>query len=608
MTVSRSTLILILATVTLLALPAVGQIDKTTLTEMQEEVSNAGWTFTVGENEATQYPLEQICGLVEPADWKTDATFKRVAPSASVALPSTFDWRTYQGTTPIRNQGGCGSCWAFATVGPLECAIKIREGVSVNLSEQWLLSCNREGWTCSGGWYAHHYHGLIADGCAGTGAVLEADLPYVAYQAPCACPYPHHYSINSWAYIGDGGSVASISEMKQAILEYGPISVSIYASNYFQGYRSGVFNSCTDGTINHAVVLVGWDDNQGDQGVWFLRNSWGTSWGESGYMRIPYGCAKVGYAACYIDYKPVNIITENDFGPSPLSVNLQAEAPGTTVTGASWDFGDGETSTELNPIHLYDQPGCYSVKVTVNTPTGNLTRIRPNLVSAYADTATGAAVQLSAGGPVRLDIRVRNNLTLSKLTLPFTWAGPFNLHFDSISTATSRAVYFDQRTLLSWDAGNERAVVYLASGSQPPLPVGEGIVASLWFTAPTSFSGLNTIAFTEYSIYSPQFVSGDLAFRPALTNGYFYTELSTSCCNGRVGDVNQSGADQPTIGDISVLIDHLFISGVLLGCIEEADINQSGGATPGYDDLTIGDVSALIDYLFISQSSLLDCL
>ncbi len=72
------------------------------------------------------------------------------------------------------------------------------------------------------------------------------------------------------------------------------------------------------------------------------------------------------------------------------------------------------------------------------------------------------------------------------------------------------------------------------------------------------------------------------------------------CCNLRVGDANNSGDDEPTVGDISTLIDFLFISGGTLTCIEEADVNQSGGATPYADDITIGDVSALIDYLFIT--------
>ena len=82
----------------------------------------------------------------------------------------------------------------------------------------------------------------------------------------------------------------------------------------------------------------------------------------------------------------------------------------------------------------------------------------------------------------------------------------------------------------------------------------------------------------------------------------------TSCCHGKVGDVNGIGGDDPTIGDVSLLIDHLFISGIALECIEEADINQSGGANPILDDLSIGDVSLLIDHLFINFVEIPDCL
>jgi hypothetical protein len=87
----------------------------------------------------------------------------------------------------------------------------------------------------------------------------------------------------------------------------------------------------------------------------------------------------------------------------------------------------------------------------------------------------------------------------------------------------------------------------------------------------------------------------------------------TTCCVGRVGDANMSGDDEPTIGDISLMIDAKFITGTcdgVLTCLPEADINQSGGADPTCDDISIGDISALIDYLFISGSSvgLNDCL
>jgi len=103
-------------------------------------------------------------------------------------------------------------------------------------------------------------------------------------------------------------------------------------------------------------------------------------------------------------------------------------------------------------------------------------------------------------------------------------------------------------------------------------------------------------------------VSGENAYEPVLVDGLFHTGISMGCCQGHVGDVNMSGDDVPTIGDISVLIDHLFISGLDLECIEEADINQSGGTYPTYDDLTISDVSVLIDHLFISGQPLAECL
>ncbi len=610
-TVTSIRLILTFATVLILSSAAFSQIGRVAISDMQDQIERSGGTFTVSENEATKYPLEQICGMKEPADWKSGANFKSIPSIAASSLPSAFDWRTAAGAPPIRNQGGCGSCWAFATVGALECAIRIREGQSVNLSEQWLLSCNLNGWDCDGGWYAHSYHGLVNDACGGTGAVLETDFPYVGRVTACNCPYPHHYNIKTWAYIGDGGSVAGIEQMKQAIMEYGPISVSIAANSYFQGYHSGVFNMCTNDPINHAVVLMGWDDSQGTDGVWILRNSWGTSWGESGYMKIAYGCCQVGYAACYIDYRPVEVSVTNDFGPAPLTASFQSNTPGETVIGCTWDFGDGETSTEMNPIHLYDQPGCFTVKLTVNTASGNLVKICPNLVSAYADTLAGAAVHLLSGGPVRLDVAARNYLTLNKMIIPFSWSGSWNLRYDSFSVASARTSYFDQASLLSMDVSNKRATIILSAGSQAPLAAGEGTVLSLWFTAPASPAGMNTVPFTDYASYSPEFTSSSLTYRPSLTNGYFYTDVAVSCCNGRVGDANGIGGDEPTIGDVSALIDAKFISGSctgILSCLPEADVNQSGGTNPTCDDITIGDISVLIDNLFITAKPLPNCL
>jgi len=276
--------------------PAWGQVSQSELTELRARGAREGWTFTVGENSATARSLRELCGLVEPENWREGATFDPCRPRR--ALPTAFDWRTYGSCTPVRNQRSCGSCWAFATVGPLECNILRLDGRSVDLSEQWLVSCNRAGWSCDGGWFAHGYHLAAPDPCGGSGAVLESDFTYTARDELCECPYPHAYHIAGWAYIED--ALENPAAIKQAILDYGPVSVAVHVNSAFHSYVGGIFNDCQGGTVNHAVVLVGWDDTDG---VWIMRNSWGSGWGEGGYMRIVYGCSRIGYAACYVDYQ-----------------------------------------------------------------------------------------------------------------------------------------------------------------------------------------------------------------------------------------------------------------------------------------------------------------
>jgi hypothetical protein len=102
------------------------------------------------------------------------------------------------------------------------------------------------------------------------------------------------------------------------------VSVAVYANSAMQAYTGGIFNGCETGTVNHAVVLVGWDDDQGTSGVWFMRNSWSTSWGQFGYMLIPYGCSQIGYAACYVDY-----------AGSILEIHLPADVPDALNPGES---------------------------------------------------------------------------------------------------------------------------------------------------------------------------------------------------------------------------------------------------------------------------------
>jgi len=350
-------------------------ITSTGLTEfdinlLQKQSEIEQWTYTVSNNSATKYSLDDLCGLIEPENWWIGARFDPCLPTRD--LPESFDWRDVNGTdytTPIKNQGSCGSCWAFGTVGPLECNIKINDGLEVNLSEQWLVNCNLDGWGCDGGWWAHDYHQWKNDSCGDTGAVLEEHCPYTASDDTCACPYPHDYFINNWSYIGTGSGVPPVDSIKQAIYTYGPVSAALCVNNAFQSYSGGIFNgpSCT--LINHAVTLVGWNDSQGSDGVWILRNSWGTDWGEDGYMRIEYGVSQIGYGACYVNYTvtpKINIkipdgIPESVPQGNSINLTLQIEqindmyVNGTGKIYYRYDNGSYYNST-LEPIseNLYE--------------------------------------------------------------------------------------------------------------------------------------------------------------------------------------------------------------------------------------------------------------
>ncbi len=314
---------------------------------LQKQIEIEGWTYTVSENPATKYSIDELCGLVEPEEWWVGAKFDSGMPTST--LPDYFDWRVVAGgLPPIKNQGGCGSCWAFGTIAPLECNIKINDGVIEDLSEQWLVSCNIDGYSCSGGWWCHEYFkldGNRADPCGDSGAVLEQYFPYVAYNAPCNCPYPHDYFINDWAYVGPINGVATVLQIKQAIYEYGPVSVAVCVNSAFQAYSGGIFSGPTCHSINHAVALVGWDDNQGSNGVWFLRNSWGTGWGEGGYMRIEYGVCDVGYRTVRVDYSGFQNYPPNvPSNPNPEDGETAVQ----TYADLSWIGGDpnyGDTVT-----------------------------------------------------------------------------------------------------------------------------------------------------------------------------------------------------------------------------------------------------------------------
>jgi inhibitor of cysteine peptidase len=282
---------------------------------------------------------------------RADQTSEHLGQGASQDLPPAFNWCDLDGCTPVKDQGQCGSCWAFATVGALELNIIIRAGEAEDLSEQYLVSCNSEGWGCDGGSWAHDYHfWKVPAGDEGAGGVLETAFAYAAGEEACEPPHPHLYQIKSWEYVGEGLSVPSLIDIKRAIYEHGPVAAALCVNSAFQGYGGGVFEGPGCILVNHAVLLVGWDDEQGQAGVWHLRNSWGPEWGEEGYMRIGYGVSNVGFGANYVVYMPSSCYS--------LATSVTPDAAGIVDLDPSPDCADDQYSpgTEVQ-LTARESPG-----------------------------------------------------------------------------------------------------------------------------------------------------------------------------------------------------------------------------------------------------------
>ena len=254
---------------------------------MRAEIDAQGYTFVVDFNPAMQYTLEQLCNF-RPELGPVGSPVERISRAAVKPPPPAGDAYFMSDYTSVKDQGNCGSCWAFSTAGMYE-AVLLRHGINTDLSEQWLVSCNDDGWGCNGGWFANSYY-------LNPGPVLESCFRYKAADLPCKDTCPH-------VYIASGSSNASnVSAIKNAIKNYGAVSCAVTATVYFQAYSGGVFNYDSNASVNHAVVLVGWDDNLGSSGAWRLKNSWGRGWGEGGLMWIEYGCSNVGYGGNYLTY------------------------------------------------------------------------------------------------------------------------------------------------------------------------------------------------------------------------------------------------------------------------------------------------------------------
>jgi len=212
---------------------------------------------------------------------------------AAAPVPKSFDWRERGAVNGVKDQGQCGSCWAFSTVANVEAQNFLQNGQLLSLSEQELVSCDKTDEGCDGGLPTNAMKQLIA---RHEGLELESDYPYAAEAGHCAAE-----KSKELVFLRDVVKIgANEVHMQRALVEYGTLSVAMNAG-HLQMYSSGISDPwfCNPLALDHAVALVGFGEQQnrwlpGSTKFWTVRNSWGEGWGEKGYFRLVRGKGKCG--------------------------------------------------------------------------------------------------------------------------------------------------------------------------------------------------------------------------------------------------------------------------------------------------------------------------
>ncbi|VUZ48693.1 unnamed protein product [Hymenolepis diminuta] len=196
-------------------------------------------------------------------------------------VPNYIDWRKKGYVTPVKDQGQCGSCWAFSATGSLEGQYKKRKGDLVSFSEQQLVDCSsaqgNEG--CNGGLMDQAFQYWMKNG-----AESESDYPYTARDGSCKFNRSKSVTrVKKFVKVKSGDE----SQLKLSVGQMGPVSVGIDASSMgFQFYQGGIYkdDDCSESEIDHGVLVVGYDQDRNGEKYWIVKNSWGTDWGNEGYI------------------------------------------------------------------------------------------------------------------------------------------------------------------------------------------------------------------------------------------------------------------------------------------------------------------------------------
>jgi len=269
---------------------------KTNLDKVRKHNNDGHHTYKLGLNVFADMPFEEFHATHTGYN-KINRDYirsKNTVDLSHVKAPlDAVDWRLENAVTPVKDQGQCGSCWAFSSTGSIEGAWAISKKSLVSLSEQQLVDCSsaqgNEG--CNGGLMDQAFEYVISN----NGITTEAAYPYKARDGTCNKKVKSAVTISKYADVK-----ANDDSSMQAAVTMGPVSVAIEADQEaFQFYTSGVFSDPTCGTqLDHGVLAVGYNVTSSGQQYWIVKNSWGSSWGDNGYILM---ARKSGAGECGIN-------------------------------------------------------------------------------------------------------------------------------------------------------------------------------------------------------------------------------------------------------------------------------------------------------------------